>query len=74
MPFTDLLPEIKRVTEHADLSEKMAEWVEFSRLYAGSAPFTGAETWVSWLETHRRVEPAIFELRDQTGLLAVLPM
>ncbi len=74
MSHSDLPPEIKRVSERSELSGKMGEWVAFSQLHGGSAPFTGPETWVSWLETHPRVEPAIFELRDETGLLAVLPM
>lgn len=74
MSLKDLLPEIEKVSERSELSFRVAEWVAFSRLHGGSAPFTGPETWVSWLETHPLVEPAIFELRNETGLLAVLPM
>lgn len=64
---------VYRIDDHTMMAEKRAEWTAFSKGCSLAAPFCHPGVWMSWLEAFAEYEPVIFELRDGSGLLALLP-
>lgn len=62
------------VTAVSDLDLRLPEWDELFARCGQAAPFCGPRVWVPWLKTFPQHRPAIFELRRDGRLCALLPM
>jgi len=63
------------ISDRSLIRAHLGEWVSLHQAIPHHVPaFAGPALWLVWLEAFPEVEPAIFELRDEAGLRAVLPL
>jgi len=66
------------ISDRSIIGECLAEWTRLHESQQDGLPsvpsFAGPVVWLAWLEAFPEIEPAILELRDESGLRAVLPL